>query len=57
MNFANNTSVGSAPTQGDGQSTQYFLYQVLAYRPVKYRSTDDLEDIVDNNGERILTIR
>ena len=50
VNFANNTSVGSAPTQGDGQSTQYFLYQVLAYRPVKYRSTDDLEDIVDNNG-------
>lgn len=50
VNFANNTSVGSAPTQGDGQSTQYFLYQVLAYRPVKYRSTDDLGDIVDNNG-------
>lgn len=50
FNFANNTSVGSAPTQGDGQSTQYFLYQVLAYRPVKYRSTDDLDDIVDNNG-------
>lgn len=50
INFANNLSVGSAPTQGDGQSTQYFLYQVLAYRPVKYRSTDDLEDIVDNNG-------
>lgn len=50
VNFANNTSIGSAPTQGDGQSTQYFLYQVLAYRPVKYRSTDDLEDIVDNNG-------
>ena len=50
VNFANNVSVGSAPTQGDGQSTQYFLYQVLAYRPVKYRSTDDLDDIVDNNG-------
>lgn len=50
FNFANNVSTGSAPTQGDGQSTQYFLYQVLAYRPVKYRSTDDFEDIVDNNG-------
>lgn len=50
INFANNLSVGSAPSQGDGQSTQYFLYQVLAYRPVKYRSTDDLADITDNNG-------
>lgn len=50
VNFANNLSVGSAPSQGDGQSTQYFLYQVLAYRPLKYRSTDDLEDITDNNG-------
>ena len=50
FSFANNLSVGSAPSQGDGQSTQYFLYQVLAYRPVKYRSTDDLQDITDNNG-------
>ena len=50
VNFANNLSVGSAPSQGDGQSTQYFLYQVLAYRPVKYRSSDDLADITDNNG-------
>ena len=50
VNFANNVSTGSAPSEGGGQSTQYFLYQVLAYRPVKYKSTDDLEDIVDNNG-------
>lgn len=50
FHFANNLSTGSAPTQGDGQSTQYFLYQVLAYRPVKYRSTDDIEEILDNNG-------
>ncbi len=50
VNFANNLSTGSAPSQGDGQSTQYFLYQVLAYRPLKFRSTDDLEDITDNNG-------
>lgn len=50
VNFANNLSVGSAPSQGDGQSTQYFLYQVLAYRPLKYRSSDDLGDITDNNG-------
>ena len=50
VNFANNMSTGSAPSQGDGQSTQYFLYQVLAYRPLKFRSTDDLEDITDNNG-------
>lgn len=50
VNFANNVSNGSAPSQGDGQSTQYFLYQVLAYRPLKYRSTDDLDDITDNNG-------
>ena len=49
-NFANNISIGSAPSQGDGQSTQYFLYQVLAYRPVKYRSSDDLADITDTNG-------
>lgn len=50
VNFANNVSTGSAPSEGGGQSTQYFLYQVLAYRPVKYKSTDDLEDIVDDNG-------
>ena len=49
-NFANNIAIGSAPSQGDGQSTQYFLYQVLAYRPVKYRSSDDLADITDTNG-------
>ena len=50
INFANNISMGSAPSQGDGQSTQYFLYQVLAYRPVKYRSSDELNDITDTNG-------
>lgn len=50
VNFSNNTSVGSAPSQGGGQSTQYFLYQVLAYRPLKYRSTDDLYAIIDDNG-------
>lgn len=50
INFANNVSTGSAPSEGGGQSTQYFLYQVLAYRPVKYKSTDDLEDVIDDNG-------
>lgn len=50
VNFSNNTSVGSAPSQGGGQSTQYFLYQVLAYRPLKYRSSDDIYAIIDDNG-------
>lgn len=50
FNFSNNNSVGSAPSQGSGQSTQYFLYQMLAYRPLKYRSTDDLYDVIDDNG-------
>jgi len=50
VNFANNLSTGSAPSQGDGQTAQYFLYQVLAYRPVKYRSNDDLHDLTDTNG-------
>lgn len=50
VNFSNNTSLGSAPSQGGGQSTQYFLYQVLAYRPLKYRSTDDLNEVIDDNG-------
>ena len=50
VNFANNISTGSAPSEGGGQSTQYFLYQVLAYRPVKYKSTDDLENVLDDNG-------
>lgn len=50
INFSNNISTGSAPSEGGGQSTQYFLYQVLAYRPVKYKSTDDLEDVIDDNG-------
>lgn len=53
VNFSNNISNGSAPSQGGGQSTQYFLYQVLAYRPLKYRSTDDLmNDVIDDNGGR-----
>lgn len=30
MNFANNVSVGSAPSQSGGGTAQYFLYQVLA---------------------------
>lgn len=50
FNFSNNISIGSAPSQGSGQSTQYFLYQVLAYRPLKYRSTDNLYDVIDDNG-------
>jgi TonB-linked SusC/RagA family outer membrane protein len=50
VNFANNVSTGSAPSEGGGQSTQYFLYQVLAYRPVKYKSTDDLDKVIDDNG-------
>lgn len=51
FNFSNNTSTGSVPSEGGGQSVQYFLYQVLAYRPVKYTSTDDLNSaIVDDNG-------
>ena len=45
INFANNVSTGSAPSEGGGQSTQYFLYQVLAYRPVKYKSTDAYKNL------------
>lgn len=44
MNFANNVSVGSAPSQTGGGTAQYFLYQVLAYRPLGYSDNDDLMD-------------
>lgn len=44
FNFANNVSLGSAPSQGGGGSTQYFLYQVLAYRPVFYSNSEEDED-------------
>lgn len=44
MNFANNVSVGSAPSQTGGGTAQYFLYQVLAYRPLGYSDDDDLMD-------------
>ena len=44
FNFSNNTSKGSAPSQGGGGSTQYFLYQVLAYRPIFYSDSEDAED-------------
>lgn len=49
MNFANNVSVGSAPSQSGGGTAQYFLYQVLAYRPLGYNEDDDLMD--DNNDD------
>lgn len=44
LNFSNNVSVGSAPSQGGGGSTQYFLYQVLAYLPVQYGTEEDMEN-------------
>lgn len=44
FNFSNNTSKGSAPSQGGGGATQYFLYQVLAYQPVFYTDPDKMED-------------
>ena len=52
MNFANNVSVGSAPSQSGGGTAQYFLYQVLAYRPIGYSETDDLmnSDTVNDDG-------
>ena len=50
FNFANNVSKGSAPSQGGGGSTQYFLYQVLAYRPVFYSdSEEDEEKLLQEN--------
>ena len=42
LNFANNVSNGSAPSQSGGGTAQYFLYQVLAYRPLGYNEDDDL---------------
>lgn len=52
MNFANNVSIGSAPSQSGGGTAQYFLYQVLAYRPIGYSETDDLmnSDTVNDDG-------
>lgn len=52
MNFANNVSKGSAPSQSGGGTSQYFLYQVLAYRPLGYSETDDLmnDDTVNDDG-------
>lgn len=44
FNFSNNTSKGSAPSQGGGGATQYFLYQVLAYQPVYYTDPDKVQD-------------
>ncbi len=48
LNFANNVSVGSAPSQAGGGTAQYFLYQVLAYRPLGYNETDDLMENTAN---------
>lgn len=51
MNFANNLSKGSAPSQSGGGTAQYYLYQVLAYRPLAYSETDDLiENMIDESG-------
>lgn len=51
MNFANNLSKGSAPSQSGGGTSQYYLYQVLAYRPVTYNEKDDLiNNMVDESG-------
>lgn len=49
LNFANNVSNGSAPSQSGGGTAQYFLYQVLAYRPLGYNEDDDL--LNGNNDE------
>lgn len=43
FSYANNKSIGSAPSQGGGGSTQYYLYQVLAYLPVKYADDEQME--------------
>lgn len=48
LNFANNISVGSAPSQAGGGTAQYFLYQVLAYCPLGYNETDDLMENTAN---------
>ena len=49
VNFANNISIGSAPSQGGGGSTQYFLYQVLAYTPVEYADQETMENDLTTN--------
>lgn len=51
MNFANNVSKGSSPSQSGGGTAQYFLYQVLAYRPLGYNENDDLiNNMIDESG-------
>ncbi|MEG2854798.1 SusC/RagA family TonB-linked outer membrane protein [Bacteroides sp.] len=51
VNFANNTSNGSAPSQSGGGTAQYFLYQVLAYRPFVPTEKDNLfEEVIDVTG-------
>lgn len=51
MNFANNVSKGSSPSQAGGGTAQYFLYQVLAYRPLGYNENDDLiNNMIDESG-------
>lgn len=50
VNYAHNTSRGSAPSQGGGSSNQYFLYQVLAYAPVAYTDAETMEsELVGND--------
>lgn len=49
FNYSHNTSIGSAPAQGGGSATQYFLYQVLAYTPVNYDREDAMENDLANN--------
>lgn len=45
LNFANNVSKGSSPSQGtDTGGVQYFLYQVLAYQPVFYNNSNQVDD-------------
>ena len=51
MNFSNNVSKGSSPSQTGGGTAQYFLYQVLAYRPLGYNENDDLiNNMIDESG-------
>lgn len=45
LNFANNVSKGASPSQGtDTGGVQYFLYQVLAYQPVFYTNSTEVDD-------------
>lgn len=44
FNYSNNVSKGSAPSQGGGASSQYFLYQVLSYQPVFFSNPDEKVD-------------